>query len=95
MIFVAGFSFAQSAPLSDSSSTVKQRYFPKSFTSIISPGVVVQAVPASFYTDNLSFFCDQEWKFEKATSIPLKFRLGTVQQVDYLEGKPNALKPVY
>ncbi|MEJ7611812.1 MAG: hypothetical protein WKF88_11590 [Ferruginibacter sp.] len=47
----------------------------------------VQSVSPSFYTGNLAFFCRQEIKFEKATKIPLKFRLGSVQQVDYLEGK--------
>ena len=44
-------------------------------------------VSPSFYTNNLAFFCRQEIKFEKVTKIPFKFRLGSVQQVDYLEGK--------
>ncbi len=46
-------------------------------------------VPASFQTSKLAFFCRQEWRFEKATTIPFKFRLGSFTHVNYLEGKNN------
>lgn len=52
----------------------------------VSPSMLISP---TFYLGNLAFFCRQEIKFEKATKIPLKFRLGSVQQVDYLEGKNN------
>ena len=54
----------------------------------ISPSMLISPF---FYSDHLSFFCRQEIKFEKATKIPFKFRLGSVQYVDYLERKPNAV----
>ncbi len=62
-----------------SDSTVKKNNY-------VSPSMLVSP---TFYSCNLAFFCRQELKFEKATKIPLKFRLGSVQQVDYLEGKNN------
>ncbi len=68
-------------------------YSPTSFTipilnkKIISPG---------FYVNNLGFFCKQELNFQSATHIPFKFRLGSVQYCDWMEGKKNAgMLPAY
>ncbi len=46
-----------------------------------------QPVPENFYTNNMSFFCRQELVIEKATKIPFRFRLGSLQQCNYYEGK--------
>lgn len=51
---------------------------------IIAP---ISYLPGNYYSSQLGFFCRQEIKFEKATGIPFRFRLGSVQQVDWLEGK--------
>ncbi len=48
---------------------------------------------ADYYTRNFGFFCKKELQFEKATKIPLRFRLGSLQYNDYLEQKPNAVNP--
>jgi hypothetical protein len=46
----------------------------------------------SFYSDHLSFFCSKELKLEKISSIPFRFRVGSIDYVNYLEQKPNALR---
>ena len=59
---------------------------------LINP-VSCSVISAGFYTQNFGFFCKKELQFEKATKIPLRFRLGSLQYNDYLEGKPNAVNP--
>ena len=49
------------------------------------------ALPLGFDHLKLGWACRQEWKLEKATNIPIRLRLGSLEQVDYLEGKKNHL----
>ena len=55
--------------------------------------VSCSVIKADFYTQNFGFFCKKELNFEKATKIPLRFRMGSLRYNDYLEGKPNAINP--
>ena len=40
-----------------------------------------------YYASQLGFFCKQEIKLEKTAKIPFKFRLGSVDDCDRMEGK--------
>lgn len=52
-----------------------------------SPLSVSEKQPYAYDAQHLAFFCRLEVRLEKATKIPVRFRIGDVQQVDYLEGK--------
>lgn len=45
-----------------------------------------QIIPADFATCNYGFFCKKELILEKAIKIPLRIRLGSVEQCNYYEG---------
>ena len=45
------------------------------------------SVPILYSYEELAPFCKLEVKMEKVVKMPIKFRLGSVDYVDYLEGK--------
>jgi len=65
------------------------------FNGMLQKNKLTLLVPGSYYTDHLGFFCQQELQLEKMITVPVKFRLGSLQYVNYLEQKPNAIKPFF
>src|SRR5689334_23347007 len=60
--------------------------------SAVTGPVSYSLISPSYYTQNFGFFCKRELQLEKVTKIPFKFRLGSVQQCDWMERKPNAVQ---
>jgi len=44
-------------------------------------------IAPNYYTQHFGIMCKKELALEKATKIPFRFRLGTLQHCNYLEGK--------
>jgi hypothetical protein len=108
MIFVGGSTFAQKpAPFitinkayfvtlkKQNSSWVKHAAAIKTTTTpvfLINQPESYSIINSNFYTQSFGFFCKKELQIEKVIKFPLKFRLGSVQQCDWMEGKVSATK---
>ena len=55
--------------------------------TILKPKVAV--IPKNLYVCSLKSICKLEYQFQKASKIPLYFRLGSLNYTNYLEGKNN------
>ena len=55
--------------------------------------ILLNILPGSYYSKYLGFFCKKELQLDKVMAVPIRFRLGSLEYVNYLEQKPNAFKP--
>ena len=74
------------------SSNLKQTQ-PGYFGSVFPKISLFNLTSGKLYTDNLGFFCKKELQLDKITAVPVRFRLGSLEYVNWMEQKPNAVKP--
>jgi hypothetical protein len=51
--------------------------------------ILLDSFGSGYYIGNLGFFCKKELEIEKTTHLPLRFRLGSLEETNRLEGKPG------
>jgi len=54
---------------------------------LLNKSINFSTIPPDLSTCNYGFFCRQELKIEKATKLPIRIRLGSLEQCNYYEGK--------
>ncbi|SFD34184.1 hypothetical protein SAMN05518672_1011715 [Chitinophaga sp. CF118] len=53
----------------------------------IAPKATSPVGPGDYYQQCFGYFCKREWAWEKQTKVPVKFRLGSYQEAQRIEGK--------
>lgn len=52
--------------------------------------VIVQPVAPGNYVKSLGIICRKEWELDKISPLAFRFRLGSLDYVNWLEQKPNS-----
>jgi hypothetical protein len=56
-------------------------------TGFVGTGSLIKTIPPNIFYLQSGAVCKMEWKLEKATRIPFRFRLGSLADCNALEGK--------
>lgn len=51
---------------------------------------IYKTTPLSPFLEQLGFFCKKEVQLDRLTPMPVRFRLGSMEYVNWLEQKPNS-----
>ncbi len=93
MIIVGSAAFAQIKPAEKNNLLLSLQFKREAFQSflLMQPPLTLPkpatSIRPDFYAKQLGFFCRQEIEMDKAVKIPFRFRLGSVEQCNWLEGK--------
>jgi len=56
----------------------------------LTPAHTLPIIPSTYHAARLGFICKQELQLDKLTPVPLRFRLGSLDYVNWMEQKPNS-----
>ena len=93
MVFVAANAFSQHVLVKPNKMLLLQTTASKPINikgagkPIINSPALKPVIAPNFYVTQLGFFCKQEIKLEKTTKIPFRFRIGSIEDCDRMEGK--------
>lgn len=78
----------QQLPLSTGTAGLRNIDLGKTLSPVTPPSVPVLQMGS--YASRLGFFCKKELQLDRISPVPIRFRLGSSDYVNYLEQKPNA-----
>ncbi len=77
----------QPSPLRLGLADISQRAFSAAPKAVLGALPTLQPVNPDYYVRHFGVMCQAEYKLEKKTGVPLRFRLGSQEYTDRLEGK--------
>ena len=60
------------------------------FDYAVPVNILPDAYGSGYYIGNLGYFCKKELQIEKTTHLPLRFRVGSLEENNRMEGKPGS-----